>query len=108
MPASWAWACCCLINSLTNANRSLMFLGSLPATLRLLSECAGLYALGYVLVTIRGPHVTGLRVVLLVVAAMDQLLHAVLEFKHQVTDPSGHGFCDLLFHFDSPCFLIST
>ena len=79
-------------------------LSILFATLGLLSECAGLNALGYVLVTIRGPHVTDLRLVRFVVAAMDQLLLAVLELKHQVPEPSGHDFRDFLFHFDSPVF----
>jgi hypothetical protein len=72
------------------------------ALLRLLSECAGLYAARYVLVAIWGPHVTGLRLVRFVVAAMDHLLHAVPEFKHQAPESSGHDFRDFLFHFLSP------
>ena len=64
-------------------------LSILLAMLRLLSERTGLRAARYVLVTIGGPQVTGLRIVVLVVAAMDHLLHTVLEFEHQV--PERHG-----------------
>jgi hypothetical protein len=78
------------------------------AILRLLSERAGLYAARYVLMAIRVPHVTGLRLARFVVAAVDHLLHAAFEFEHQVPEPSGHDFCDFLFHFDSPYFLMST
>ena len=79
-------------------------LSILFATLRLLSERAGLNALGYVLVTIRGPHVTDLRLVRFVVAAMDHLLRPVLKLQHQMSEPSGHDFRDFLFHFDCPVF----
>jgi hypothetical protein len=74
------------------------------AILRLLSEPAGLWALGYVLVTIRGPHVADLRLVRFVVAAMDHLLRPVLKLQHQMSEPSGHDFRDFLFHFDCPVF----
>jgi hypothetical protein len=50
--------------------------------LRLPSERAGLRAVCYVLMAIRRPNVTGLRVVVLKIAAMDHLFRPVLEFKH--------------------------
>jgi len=51
------------------------------------------------LMAIRGPHVAGLWIVALVVAAMDHLFHPTLEFKHQVPQPHGAGFDDFLLHF---------
>jgi hypothetical protein len=47
---------------------------------------------------IRGPQVVGLRVVALVVAAMDHLLRSVLEFQHKVTERRRADFCDFLLH----------
>jgi hypothetical protein len=56
------------------------------AMLRLLPKRTGLYAARCVLVTIRGPHVTGLRIVLLVVAAMDHLFRPIFEFEHPLPE----------------------
>jgi hypothetical protein len=70
--------------------------------LRLLSERASLRAVCYVLMVIRRPEVTGLRVVALVVAAMDHLFRPVLEFNHQMPEPHWAGFEDFLLHFHPP------
>jgi hypothetical protein len=75
--------------------------------LRLLSECAGLHAARDMLVTIRGPQVAGLRLVRLVVTAVDHLLHSVLELQHQVAERGGADFLDFLLYCDSPYLLMS-
>ena len=69
-------------------------LSSFLAALCRLSEYGGLRALGYVLVTIRGPHVTELRIVFLVIAAMHDLFRPVLELQHQVAERGGADFND--------------
>jgi hypothetical protein len=46
-----------------------------------------------------GPHVTGLRIVALVVAAMDHLFRPVLEFTRQVPKPTGLTFAIFFFIF---------
>jgi hypothetical protein len=56
-------------------------------------------AVSYVLMAIRRPDVTGLRVEGLKVAAMDHLFRPVLELKHHMPESYWAGLEDFLLHF---------